>query len=135
MAARQYHENSQQIMPLNEFAGGSGFTAIGLNELERAKQIFVDMLASTMTSNVKSKSVEAIVGFASLESRAGRFGRAFELLTFANSHPSCTYATKIRVRKLRDELSVELSADSMQQADARAKEMTLEETAASLLRT
>ena len=71
-------------------------------------------------------ALEALKGIAALHAQAGESARAAELLAFIGHQPASDYATRTKARRLLDEVSAQLTPETLAEAQARGRADTLE---------
>jgi hypothetical protein len=76
--------------------------------------------------------LDSLTGIAAIRAHVGEAARAAELLAFILNHPASEYATRSKARRLLDEVSAQLSLESLAEAEARGRASTLEIVVASV---
>jgi hypothetical protein len=76
--------------------------------------------------------LDSLTGIVAIRAHVGEAARAAELLAFILNHPASEYVTRSKARRLLDEVSAQLSPESLAETDARARAITLEIVVASV---
>jgi tetratricopeptide (TPR) repeat protein len=79
-------------------------------------------------------ALEALVGFATLQTKRGERENALELLLIVLNHPVITHETRKRAVHLRTQLEADLTSSQIETIQAHAAERTFEEIVEGLLR-
>ena len=131
--ALQYFEAYRKSSTLpQEYPGGPGWALLGQGRDEEARQAF-DASIRLLEHQARPIALDAIAGVAHLKARAGQLEEALALLALVRSHPSSYFESREKAHRLWDELAAELPTDLVARAEARGRDLDLQETAATLL--
>jgi tetratricopeptide (TPR) repeat protein len=100
----------------------------------QARQCFVETLAVALGGSFYANAVEALIGFAVVQSRKGSKAWALELALHAQQHPAATDHTWTRAEKLRAELAAQVTPQQIEEVEAQAAAKTFETAVAEILR-
>jgi predicted ATPase/transcriptional regulator with XRE-family HTH domain len=95
------------------------------NEAE-AERIWRESLRIAIETRGIFIALEALVGFASLQTKRGDMEQALELLLIVLNHPVITHETRKRAAHLRAELESQLTSQQIEAVHARAQVKTFE---------
>jgi hypothetical protein len=99
-----------------------------------ARKVFLEALPMALEVQATPLALDALIGLAHLEARAGQAEQALELALCVSYHPASTQEAKERAGQLCAELAAQLQPRQLEAVRARARSRSFEVMAKELLR-
>jgi predicted ATPase len=133
---REAQSHLRESVELLRELGDRWSTARVLNQLgeatfaqgddSEAQRCFLEGLRTALAAQALPVALEALVGMAAVQGRAGASESALELVSQVLRHPSSSQETKARAEQLRAEVQRQLSPEQIGAAQARASAKSFE---------